>query len=389
MKVLHIIPSISKKRGGPSTAIISMVRELRAKGIDAAILTTTDNCIYRENDNPEGSWFLIESVPVLMFPIIDSKPRFIREYLISIRFLYWLLYNIKYYDLLHVHSIFSYTSTLAMLLARLTKTPYIVRTIGQLNSWSLSQSPVRKRIMLFLIERTNLEKANAIHVTSEYEEKELKIVCTNQNILRLELGVDIPGMIKSLDQKRCNYTRFIFLSRIHPKKQLDKLLYSLSLLQNKYAEYSWKLSIAGDGDYQYLAYLKKYSRDIGIDSHVYWMGHLDHEQKFKLLRESDWYVLPSKSENFGLSVVESLSIGLPVIISSEVGISDYVLHYNAGLVVSDKLSLEKALRLALKGAPMEMRKSAKYLVKTHFSWDIIVKRLIIFYLSQIEEVSKK
>jgi glycosyltransferase involved in cell wall biosynthesis len=113
------------------------------------------------------------------------------------------------------------------------------------------------------------------------------------------------------------------------------------------------------------------------------MGHLDEEQKFKLLQRCDWYVLPSKSENFGISVLESLAIGLPVIISKEVGISSIVLQYKAGYIVGDQVSLKDALHVALKGSPVEMKIAALKLATERFSWREIIKKLIFFYDQQI------
>lgn len=383
MRILHVIPSVSKKRGGPSTAIISMVRELRKQGIDAAILTTSDNDSYRESDVLLGRWFFVEDVPILMFPAIETNSRVLNEYLISPALSCWLIKNIDKYDALHIHSIFSYCSTTSMLIARLKKTPYFVRTIGQLNTWSLTQSRLRKFMMLLLVERGNLMKAAAIHVTSQFEEDELRNVCSNKKILCLELGINIPEREQLLASPINGTIRFVFLSRIHPKKQLDKLLEALSFLYNEYNEKSWKLYIAGDGDNEYLSYLKQYANDQGIGNNVEWMGHLDEEQKFKLLQMCDWYVLPSKSENFGLSVLESLAIGLPVIISKEVGISSIVLQYKAGYIVGDQVSLKNALRVALKGSPIEMKIAAVKLATERFSWREIIKKLIFFYDRQI------
>lgn len=383
MRVLHVIPSISRKRGGPSTAIISMVRELRINGIDASILTTNDNVNHRECDFPLGSWFWIEDVPVLMFPSIDNRLRVISEYLISPALTYWLIRNIKAYDALHIHSVFSYCSTTSMLVARFTKTPYVVRTIGQLNKWSLLQSRLRKLLMLLIVERANLMNARAIHVTSEYEKLELMSVCKSKKVLCLELGVEIPKLLPFKSHNPANQIRFVFLSRIHPKKQLNTLLKAFATLHNVYHETSWSLSIAGDGEKQYILQLKNLADNLGINSKVQWMGHLDEEEKFRLLSESDWYVLPSKSENFGLSVVESLSSGLPVIISSAVGISDYVAQYKAGIVIGNNMSLENALRFALKGPSKEMRCAAFSLAKERFSWDPIIKKLIFFYNQQV------
>jgi glycosyltransferase involved in cell wall biosynthesis len=383
MKILHVIPSISRKRGGPSTAIISMVRALRNEGVDASILTTSDHNIYREDEMPIGRWFWKDGVPILIFPSVNSQSVLFQEYLISPALSWWLFQNIKNYDALHVHSIFSYSSTTSMLIARLKRVPYIVRTIGQLNTWSLSQSRWRKMIMLFLIEKCNLMASFAIHVTSLSEKEDVQKVCKHHNILCLGLGVEISKTNQLMKLSQHEETRFIFLSRIHPKKQLDKLLEAFSILYNSYNKRSWRLFIAGDGDHKYVEHLKVLSEAKGISSCVEWMGHLGEEEKFSLMGTCDWYVLPSLSENFGLSVVEALASGLPVIISPEVGISKIVAQSNAGLVTGSSVSLLEALGRAMHGAPTEMREAALKLARERFSWREIARVLLICYRNQI------
>jgi glycosyltransferase involved in cell wall biosynthesis len=387
MKVLHIIPSISRKRGGPSTAIMQMVRSLRHEDIDASILTTNDNKLYREDNYPLGQWFCIDEVPILMFPALNSKSRFLREYLIAPKLSCWLIDNIDNYDVLHIHSVFSYASTTSMLLARLKRKPYIVRTIGQLSSWSLRQSRWRKSLMLFLVERGNLINSLAIHVTSKSEMDDLSFVYKHNNVLCLELGVDLSTADPCLIQVDNKKTRFIFLSRIHPKKKLDFLLEAFYHLKNTYQHKNWHLIIAGDGDNKYVEALKDLAKSYGINDYIDWVGHIDGEEKLRLLRNSDWYVLPSMSENFGLSVVEALAQGVPVIISKEVGISDIINQNGAGLICGKDISLVDALNIALKGAPPEMKDAALKLAREKFSWKSIAEKLALFYQKQLKTKS--
>jgi glycosyltransferase involved in cell wall biosynthesis len=379
MKVLHIIPSISHKRGGPSTAILNMVRYLRSEGVDAAILTTNDNMNYRDNTWPLGRWVWISEVPIIIFPTINLEFKLLEEYLISPSLSCWLIRNIKNYDALHIHSIFSYASTTSMLIARLYKIPYTVRTIGQLNSWSLSQSRWKKILMLFFIEKANLNRSYAIHVTSNFEKQDVRLICKHKTILCLELGVDIPNKDIHPIQSSNQVTRFIFLSRIHPKKQLHLLLRAFSMLYKKNPEQTWHLFVVGAGESNYVSSLKQLALEYGIGDLINWMGHLDGEDKTNLLKQSDWFVLPSISENFGISAVEALAHGVPIIISQEVGISDIVEEYHAGLICGDSLNLEDALSIALEGASMEMRFAAVRLVKERFCWQKIAFKLACFY----------
>ena len=66
--------------------------------------------------------------------------------------------------------------------------------------------------------------------------------------------------------------------------------------------------------------------------------------KYSLLKESAVFTLPSYSENFGMVVVESLAHGVPVVISTGVGISSRIEKEGAGIVVpKDARALAEAI----------------------------------------------
>jgi glycosyltransferase involved in cell wall biosynthesis len=384
MKVLHVIPSISKKRGGPSIAVLKMARALRNEGIDVSILTTSDNSTYFDCEYPIAQWFMIEGIPTLMFRPLNSRVRFIREYLVSPSLMCWLARNISNYDAIHVHSIFSSTSTFAMVIARLNNIPYLIRTIGQLNSWSLAQSRFRKRLMLTLIEKSNLTSSLAVHVTSDTELSDLNSLGIYKNIICLQLGVDYPQITKLRNRRSGDPVHFIFLSRIHPKKQLNQLLAACSLLNEKCIDKNWLLSISGDGEEEYVRNMKYLTDDYGIRDKVFWTGHIDGEAKADLLSKADWFILPSASENFGIAAVEALAYGVPVIITREVGISDSVLEYKAGIICdSDPVNLFQVLQDALDGPSGAMRNAARKLAHDKYSWQTIAKKLASFYNANI------
>ena len=176
MRVLHLIPSISPLRGGPSQAVLSMVAALRQQGAVASILTTNDHGSGVHLGMPLGRWHQQEAlgqvVPVLAFGRWNPPVRALREFAIVPGLNRWLGQNTRHYDLVHVHALFSCTTSLGMAQLRRQRVPYILRTIGQLNRWSLSQSQVRKQLFLQLVDRANLQGARYLHFTSEAERGE-------------------------------------------------------------------------------------------------------------------------------------------------------------------------------------------------------------------------
>ena len=378
MRVLHVIPSISPLRGGPSRAVIDMVAALRLQGVEAAILTTNDHGPGLHPDLVTGRWQEHQGVPVLAFPRWSPPVAALREFAFSPTLSLWLARHLKDYDLLHIHALFSYPSTSAMAQARWAGVPYILRSIGQLSPWSLAQSRGRKRLMLGLIERRNLQRAALLHFTTAAERDEAACLGLVPPSLVLPLGVRGPGLpAQPADHlSPAAPVHFLFLSRLHPKKQLENLLDALALLQRQRPEARWELTIAGDGVPRYVAALQERTRNIGIDRSCRWLGFVEGEAKWQALKAADWYVLPSAAENFGIAAVEALAAGTPVILSPEVAVAADVLRSGAGLVcASDPDALAQALVLALERPSLSMRASALNLVKMNFSWSTIALQL--------------
>lgn len=378
MRVLHVIPSISPLRGGPSRAVIDMVAALRLQGVDAAILTTNDHGPGLHPELVTGRWQWHQGVPVLAFARWSPPVAALREFAISPGLSLWLAGHLKRYDLLHVHALFSYPSTSAMVQARWASVPYILRSIGQLSPWSLAQSRGRKRLLLRLIERRNLQQAAALHFTSVAEREEAAALGLTSPGLVLPLGVrgpDSPAQRGAVPNALAP-VRFLFLSRLHPKKQLENLLEGLALLQRRRPEANWELAIAGDGEPRYVAGLQEQARQLGIGGRCHWLGFVQGEAKWRALEAADWYVLPSAAENFGIAAVEALATGTPVILSREVAVAADVARTGAGLVsASDPDALALTLARALERPSLAMQTSAINLAAMDFSWSTIALQL--------------
>jgi glycosyltransferase involved in cell wall biosynthesis len=170
--------------------------------------------------------------------------------------------------------------------------------------------------------------------------------------------------------------QLLFLSRIHPKKQLENLLDALALLQRRSPGACWELTIAGDGEARYVSSLKQRTSALGIDARCRWLGFVEGAAKWQALQQADWYVLPSAAENFGIAAVEALAAGTPVILSPEVAVAADVARRGAGLVsTSDPEALSMALGTAMERPTLSMKAAALNLVESDFSWSTIALQL--------------
>ena len=389
MKVIHVIPSVAPVRGGPSYAVLAMVKALRLQGINAEIATTNDNSA-ELLDVPLYKRCEYEQVPVWFLPRF-SPP--MKEFIFSAALTRWLWQHMRDYDILHTHYIFSYPSTCAAVIARYQGIPYIVRTIGQLTPWALAQSQQKKQIYSCLIERHNLNRAAAIHCTSTGEAEDVRQFGIPTPTINLPLGVN-PAIdllaskqeIRRVFNISAEIPIVLFLSRLHYKKRPDILLHACSQLAAH--NYNFHLILAGSGEPDYLTYLNSLVVSLNLTSRISMANFVIGQDKERLLQGSDIFVLPSFSENFGVAVAEAMSYGLPVIVTPGVQIAPEIAAANAGLVIEGEVeALSNAIAQLLTSPNLrrQLGENGKRLATRRYSWNAIAGNLIDAYTAIIQK----
>lgn len=393
MKILHIIPSVSLIRGGPSHAVLEMVWELRQQGIEAVIATTNDDGsgvlkvpLNQWVNYPISATEAGKTVPVQFFSRFSPSSASLREFAFSFSLTLWLWQHVREYDLLHIHAVFSYPSAIAIKIACAAKVPYIIRPLGSLNQWSLQQNAQKKQFYLRLIQQ-EIQQANALHFTSTYEQQEAKASGLSFSSFVLPHGLTMSPAVPEAKIQLRKWLNLpdeapiiLFLSRLHPKKGLDALITALGQLSSQ----SFQFVIAGRGAPEYETELHQQLQTVGIRDRTHFVGFVSGDRKHLLLQGSDLFALPSHSENFGIAVLEAMAAELPVLITPEVALADLVQSEQLGWVASQAPSeLAFAIQACL-DAPQEARdmgKRASQLVRSQFTWQSKIHQLIRRYQS--------
>lgn len=387
MKVLHVIPSIAAVRGGPSIAVIEMVRSLRDIGVDAAIATTNDN---GNNllDVQLNTLHEYEKAPVIFFARFSPSISPIREFAFSACLTTWLWKHLRDYDLIHVHAIFSYPSTIAMAIARLQNIPYLISPHGLLCNWSMQQGKFKKQLYLNLIERSNLECSKIIHLTAAQEQIELELLSWNLASVIVPLGLELlPPIANARAQlhQMLNISLevpiILFLSRLHPKKGLDYLISALGKLC-ELDVYNFAFVIAGNGTAEYEAELEQLLQKFNLGDRTYKLGFITGKKKDICLQGADLYVLTSHSENFGIAVLEALASGTPALVTIGVALADLVKKQNLGWVVSlDSEAIAQSIQdfLEHQDIAKEIGDRASQYVAANYTWTKTAHRLSEIY----------
>lgn len=326
-----------------------------------------------------------EGVPVWFFDRFSPNISAIREFSFSSSLTEWLSSSIQQYDLLHIHAIFSYPSTMAMAIARLRQVPYIVRPLGQLCQWSLQQGRRKKQVYLNLIELGNLQGSQAIHFTSIQEQQEARQLGLSTPSFIAPHGLAIPARIPDARQKlrqKLNLPdhqpMILFLSRLHPKKGLDYLIPALAECQ----DLPFTFVLAGEGSPSYEAELKAQIRATGLADRTLQVGFVAGEFKQLLLQGSDLFALTSHSENFGLAVLEALAAGLPVLTTPNVALADFVEQEQLGWITPlAPCSIADRVRQVLQSPQLAQSRGsyARSIVQERYSWQAIASLLIHNY----------
>jgi len=353
-----------------------MARGLVRQGIDVTVATT----------NADGAKTL--DVP-LQLPVIDDGVAyryFARTVPGSWKFSWsmtrWLWANAGAYDVVHVHALFSYATIPGCRAAAHAPVPYVLRPLGTLSEWSLAHRGWKKRPYYALLERSHLEMASAIHVTSVDEAEDVARLGYAERTRVIPLGVDVESRVRERPRvvKRGNPLRLLFLSRLHEKKNVPLLLRALASVAS--ASRPIELTIAGDGDGGYRRELEQLAQELGLQARVRFLGHVDGDAKQRVLLDADCFVLPSAHENFGLAVAEALAAGLPVIVTPGVALSRDVGEAGAGLVTD---ATAEALAFAIvwasehPAALVEMGDRAWQLARRELSWETTCGRLAALY----------
>lgn len=375
MKVLHVIPAVAPRYGGPSQAVVEMCLALQEQGIDVQIATTDadgENHLKVEL----GRVFNHRGVPAIFFHRNFNEPFGYSSTLAS-----WLRQEVRNFDVVHVHAVFSHPCIAAAKACRKAGVPYIVRPLGSLDPWSLRRRHFAKKMLWAAGVRSMLKGAAAIHYTTAAESKLAEPLNFGKSVV-IPLGVSVEEYQRELSPGREQGWKpyVLILSRLHPKKGLDVFIPAFleAIIESRLE--NWNLVLAGEGNPDYVDRLRALTRN---HKNVIFAGWLEGEDKIRALQNASVLALPSRGENFGLCLIESLACGKPVIVTPEVNLSDLVAQRNLGLVVPLEMnSMKKALLSHIDGnAHRQFDRAEASAVVAEFSWKSIAQKLSSLYLA--------
>jgi glycosyltransferase involved in cell wall biosynthesis len=169
----------------------------------------------------------------------------------------------------------------------------------------------------------------------------------------------------------------LYLGRLDPRKGIELGIQAFA--QDRFRDLDTVFVVAGPGNDRYKASLVELAEALGVGERLRFTGFVDGETRQSALSDADVLILTSHSENFGMSVVEGMAVGTPVLISDRVGIAREVASAAAGVVTPlDVVAVANGLQEMIESpaASGEMGRRGKNYVENNLTRDTVAEKMI-------------
>jgi glycosyltransferase involved in cell wall biosynthesis len=293
----------------------------------------------------------------------------------------WLRQHAGDFDVVDVHAVFSHSSISAGAACRRHGVPYVIRPHGALDPWSLRQKAWQKRAL----RRTGVDQllrgAAAVQYTTPVER-----ALAEAQWRGMAPGVVVPLAVADEFFSRPPATPaqppyVLVLSRLHEKKNLHVLIQAFHAIAQAGALDDWRLRIAGDGEPAYVDALRRQAQDGPAATRIEFVGWVGGKAKHQLLEGARVFASPSHQENFGISLVEAMAVGVPVLVSPGVNLAPEISRSLAGWVAEPSESaLAETLRsIAADPEERDRRALAARALASRFRWPAVIAPLLELY----------
>ena len=278
------------------------------------------------------------------------------------------------YDLLHSHWILP-QGLVGSLTAHVKRIPHVITVHGG------DVFALRGRVLAGF-KRYALRHADKITANSSVTEEAIrKLEPDTASVARIPMGVDInvpeqldPGVLRILSKYRTDQgPLLLYVGRLVEEKGAADFLDAVAELWTRLP--GMTALVVGDG--QDRSHLEAYATTRGLNDCVVFTGWVDPAQVPSFMKAADCFVAPSRQasngwvEAQGLTILEAMACGTPVIATRSGGIVDSVVHEHTGLLVDERSpgQISEAVKRLVSEPQLAARMSdnARSMVESRFS----------------------
>jgi glycosyltransferase involved in cell wall biosynthesis len=315
-RLLHVLPSLDIRSGGPLRLVIDLAERARSYGLDSEVLGT-------------GAYHLPDC-PLAKERIHWCPGRLGGTYSYTPALRQWLRAHLKRFDGALVHGAWTYSTIAAARECQRQRIPYGVIPHGMLDAWAVNGQgrwkAWKKHLYWRFRENRVYQAARCIYFTTRREQERSQPVFalpSRQAVLPvygIEATVPKVSLPENLALRRPPGERWaLYLGRVHPKKNIELLIRAWG---DARPPEPWRLLIVGPGEARYVTALRRLAQELELEDQVRFLDLVTGIDKAYLFQQSEWFLLPSRQENFGVAVLEAIAHGCAVAISDQVYIGE-------------------------------------------------------------------
>lgn len=370
MKILGVVTLVSPhgEYGGPIRVAVNQLRELAARGHEVVLAGAHRGY----HDAPPTE---IEGVPARLFPARTLLPGAGFAGLASPGLLRGLRSHLREFDAVHVHAARDLVTLPAARMAQRAGLRTILQTHGMIDE---SSNPLTVPLDAVMTRKALRDAAAVTYLTPE-ERRSLEAVGRGSaRLAPLANGVP-PADHSGGDREQAERSEVLYLARLAPRKNPLMFAQVATELAADFPTTQFRLVGPDEGAGGAVSRLIETA---GLGDRLRWEGALAPDATLERMREAAVYVLPSVNEPYPMSVLEAMSVGLPVVVTDTCGLAGFVAEHRAGVVVdADPGALRAAIAefLADPDAAREAGRRGRAAVSQHRSMSTVADELEKLY----------
>jgi glycosyltransferase involved in cell wall biosynthesis len=364
LRVLHVVPNIDPRQGGPARSVVSLVNALRQlDDLHVTLAAAGDPERADVSLHVRGRWSLLNR---------ESRQK-LRD-------------AVEQADVVELHSIWNDVISFAAKTCRMLGKPYLYTPRGMLDPYCLRTRAWLKRLTAWLGEEKNIAGAAGFHLLSQEERDGLvkaRPYLADRPFVIAPNGLgDVPddypkGLLVTKFPETVGRKTVLFLGRLDEIKGLKLPIEALSMIP---AAARPMILLVGP-DFGVEASLKALAARLGVAPWVIFAGPIYDNDRFSLLAEADLVALTSHYDCNPVTATEAFAVGGAVIATEGSGLRQARDAGAAAVVPRTVLDFARELQTLLADDPRRamLRRSALLYATRTLRWPRLLEPLVALY----------